>query len=46
MAMVSFLEETVTVSKFLSSVGIVDFSLGIKWPVSYRDHAPAFGAGV
>jgi len=44
--MVSFLEETMIVSKFLSGVGNVDFSLGITWLECYSDHSPAFGAGV
>ena len=46
MAMVSFLEETVITSKFLSSVGIVDYSLAITWVECYSDHWPEFGAGV
>jgi len=44
--MVSFLEETVITSKFLSSVGIVDYSLAITWVECNSDHSPAFGAGV
>jgi hypothetical protein len=44
--MVSFLEETVITSRFLSSVGIVDYSLAIMWMECYSDHSPAFGAGV